>query len=106
MFAELAAYRWPGNIRELRNVMERMAILAPDPITPAAVPLEIRFPRAESAASTLEESRARAESDLIRQALEQAAWNVAAAARALGIERTRLHKRMKALGIERKQPAG
>lgn len=106
VFAELAAYRWPGNIRELRNVMERMAILAPDPITPAAVPLEIRFPRAESAASTLEESRARAESDLIRQALEQAAWNVAAAARALGIERTRLHKRMKALGIERKQPAG
>lgn len=86
--------------------MERMAILAPDPITTAAVPLEIRFPRAHGAMSTLEESRAQAESDLIRQALERAGWNVAAAARALGVERTRLHKRIKALGIERKQPAG
>jgi two-component system, NtrC family, nitrogen regulation response regulator NtrX len=98
VFDALRAYRWPGNIRELRNVVERMAILAPDPITPDAVPVEIRLPRG-AGASTLEETRAQAERQTIRRALEQAGWNVAAAARALGVERTRLHKRMKALGI-------
>jgi len=101
VFEELRAYRWPGNIRELRNVVERMAILAPDPITVDAVPVEIRLSRQAGAASTLEETRAQAERDTIRRALEQAGWNVAAAARALGIERTRLHKRMRALGLER-----
>jgi two-component system nitrogen regulation response regulator NtrX len=99
--AALGAYRWPGNIRELRNVVERMAILAPDPITCDALPLEIRLPRDAAAASTLEEARAQAERELIRGALDRAAWNVAAAARALGIERTHLHKRMRALGLEK-----
>jgi two-component system, NtrC family, nitrogen regulation response regulator NtrX len=98
--AALRAYRWPGNIRELRNVVERMAILAPDPITCDALPLEIRLPQA-AAASTLGEARAHAEREVIREALDRAAWNVAAAARALGIERTHLHKRMRALGLDK-----
>ena len=101
VFEEFRAYRWPGNIRELRNVVERMAILAPDPITVDAVPVEIRLSRQAGPASTLEETRAQAERETIRHALEQAGWNVTAAARALGIERTRLHKRMRALGVER-----
>jgi two-component system nitrogen regulation response regulator NtrX len=42
-----------------------------------------------------------AERDRIRQALDQTDWNVAGAARVLGIERTNLHKRMKALGLNR-----
>ncbi len=99
-FDTLRDYRWPGNVRELRNVVERMAILSPsDPITVESVPLEIRIPRVAAAPSSLEEIRARAERDLIRQALEEACGNVSAAARALGIERTRLHKRIRALGI-------
>ena len=101
VFEELRAYRWPGNIRELRNVVERMAILAPDPITADAVPVEIRLSRQPGGATTLEETRAQAERDAIRRALEQAGWNVAAAARTLGVERTRLHKRIRALGLER-----
>ena len=100
VFEEFRAYRWPGNIRELRNVVERMAILAPDPISADAVPLEIRLSRQAGAPSTLEETRAQAERDLIRQALDQAGWNISAAARALGIERTRLHKRIRALGLD------
>jgi two-component system, NtrC family, nitrogen regulation response regulator NtrX len=102
VFEEFRAYRWPGNIRELRNAVERMAILAPDPITAEAVPLEIRLARQADVPSTLEETRAQAERDVIREALERAGWNVSAAARALGIERTRLHKRIRALGLERR----
>jgi len=101
VFEALGAYRWPGNIRELRNVVERMAILAPDPITADAVPVEIRLSRQAGAPSTLEETRAQAERDLVREALDHAGWNISAAARALGIERTRLHKRIRALGLER-----
>jgi two-component system, NtrC family, nitrogen regulation response regulator NtrX len=101
VFEELHAYRWPGNIRELRNVVERMAILSPDPITADAIPVEIRLARQAGAPTTLEETRAQAERDMIRQALDRAGWNVAAAARALGVERTRLHKRIRALGLER-----
>jgi two-component system nitrogen regulation response regulator NtrX len=101
VFDLLRGYRWPGNIRELRNVVERMAILASDPITGEVVPLEIRLPRQAGAPSTLEETRAQAEREVIRQALAHAGGNVAAAARALGIERTRLHKRLRALGLDK-----
>jgi two-component system nitrogen regulation response regulator NtrX len=103
-FVELRDYRWPGNVRELRNVVERMAILSADPITADAIPLEVRFPRKAAASSTLEETRAGAERDLVRQALEQAGGNVSAAARALGVERTRLHKRIRALGLDKDVP--
>jgi two-component system, NtrC family, nitrogen regulation response regulator NtrX len=97
----LERYHWPGNIRELRNTVERMAILSPeDQITGDSVPLEIRTPPA-SRSSGLHEVRDSAERDRIRQALEQTEWNVAGAARVLGIERTNLHKRMKALGLNR-----
>ena len=97
----LEGYAWPGNVRELRNTVERMAILTPgDRITAASVPLEIRMP-AKTRASSLQETRESAERDRIVQALEQSNWNVSSAARALGIERTHLHKRLKALGLSR-----
>jgi len=100
VFAALRNYRWPGNVRELRNLIERIAILAPaDGITAESIPLEIRLPRDNGLPSSLEATRAQAERDLLRQALEQAGGNVSAAARALGIERTRLHKRIRALGL-------
>ena len=101
VFEELRAYRWPGNVRELRNVVERMAILSPDMIGADAIPVEIRLSAERGSASTLEETRAQAERETIRRALEEAGWNVAAAARALGVERTRLHKRIRTLGLER-----
>jgi two-component system nitrogen regulation response regulator NtrX len=97
----LERHHWPGNIRELRNTVERMAILSPDDhITIDSVPLEIRTPPSSRHAG-LHDVRDSAERDRIRQALEQTDWNVAGAARVLGIERTNLHKRMKALGLSR-----
>jgi two-component system nitrogen regulation response regulator NtrX len=98
----LRSYRWPGNIRELRNTLERMAILTTTgTITKESIPLEIRASPENSMPSSLEEARIRAEREGVRQALEESGWNVSAAARALGIERTNLHKRMRALGITR-----
>jgi two-component system nitrogen regulation response regulator NtrX len=95
----LSRYDWPGNIRELRNVIERMAILSPgERLTVSSIPLEIRTPK-EPAPSSLHAARDAAERERIVKALEAARGNVSSAARALGIERTHLHKRLRALGI-------
>jgi two-component system nitrogen regulation response regulator NtrX len=97
----LERYEWPGNVRELRNAVERMAILTPGPrITLDSIPLEIRLP-ASAPAAGLHGVRDAAERERIVQALEQTNWNVAGAARVLGIERTNLHKRIRALGLSR-----
>jgi two-component system nitrogen regulation response regulator NtrX len=100
----LQAYPWPGNVRELKNVVERMAILTPEEeIGVESIPMEIRRYREAPAKSTVQEARESAERDHILRALETAEWNVSSAARALGMERTNLHKRMRALGIARER---
>jgi two-component system, NtrC family, nitrogen regulation response regulator NtrX len=96
----LRAHSWPGNVRELRNIIERMAILTfSENINMESVPLEIRISPANMFNSSLEEIRTHAERNRIRQALEQSDWNVSAAARALGVGRTHLHKRIRSLGL-------
>ena len=98
----LESYAWPGNARELRNVIERMAILTPgERLGLDSVPLEIRLPKDSAARSSIQDARQAAEREHIQRALEQSNWNVSSAARALGMERTNLHKRIRALGITR-----
>jgi two-component system nitrogen regulation response regulator NtrX len=97
----LARHTWPGNVRELRNVIERMAILTPGPrITSESIPLELRMPQ-PSRSNGLQDIRDSAERDRILRALEDTEWNVSGAARLLGVERTSLHKRIRALGLRR-----
>jgi two-component system nitrogen regulation response regulator NtrX len=95
--------KWPGNARELRNAVERMAILSHDDmLTSAAIPLELRMPQRDNGArSSVQEARESAEREHVLRALEEAGWNVSSAARALGMERTNLHKRIRALGLAR-----
>jgi len=97
--------RWPGNARELRNAVERMAILsAEDVLTMAAIPLELRIPQRDNGTrSSVQEARESAEREHVLRALEEAGWNVSSAARVLGMERTNLHKRIRALGLARGQ---
>ena len=103
VFPILERYPWPGNARELRNAVERMVILTSgDRLTAGSIPIEIRTLR-EAAPSGLQQARDSAERDEIRRALEETDWNVAAAARALGVERTNLHKRIRALGLCREK---
>lgn len=102
VFSVLESYAWPGNARELKNTIERMAILSPsDRIASSAVPLEIRLMPDIEPRSNLHQTRDSAERESILKALEQTDWNVSGAARVLGIERTNLHKRIRALGISK-----
>jgi two-component system nitrogen regulation response regulator NtrX len=98
----LESYAWPGNARELRNVIERMAILtAGERLTRDSIPVEVRVQREPGPKSTIQEARESAEREHILRALEESSWNVSGAARALGMERTNLHKRIRALGLTR-----
>jgi len=100
-FAALGRFSWPGNARELKNVVERMAILtAGGRLGLESVPAEIRSPR-EPARSSVQDARDAAEREHLLRALEQSNWNVSSAARSLGMERTNLHKRIRALGLTR-----
>jgi two-component system, NtrC family, nitrogen regulation response regulator NtrX len=102
VFAMLESYAWPGNARELRNVIERMAILTQgERLTRESIPVEIRVQRESGPKSTIQEARESAEREHILRALEESNWNVSGAARALGMERTNLHKRIRALGLSR-----
>ena len=102
VYPMLESYAWPGNARELRNAIERMAILtAGERLTREAIPVEIRVQRDAGPRSSIQEARESAERDHILRALEEANWNVSGAARALGMERTNLHKRIRALGLSR-----
>lgn len=96
----IVSYDWPGNVRELRNAL-RQALLNGDGATITALDLCIAadptasLPRNLTAWPTLDEK------DLILDALQGARWNVAKAARNLGIGRATIHRKMKALGISR-----
>ena len=104
VYPVLEGYAWPGNARELRNAIERMAILTPgERLTRDAIPVEIRLQREHGPRSSVQEARASAEREHILRALEESNWNVSGAARALGMERTNLHKRIRALGISREK---
>jgi formate hydrogenlyase transcriptional activator len=108
----LVSYSWPGNIRELENLLERAVLLSPGrelrvPLSelrnqPAAAAAEENPPAVSAAApiATLEE----AERQHILRALKQTGWRIAGqrgAANVLGMKRTTLQARMRKLGIRR-----
>jgi formate hydrogenlyase transcriptional activator len=96
----LVRYHWPGNIRELQNLMERAVILSPGPVL--RVPLAGLQNRPERAANKIETLQD-AERRHITDALEAANWVVGGpkgAAALLGMKRTTLQWRMDKLGIK------
>ena len=102
--AALVARPWPGNIRELKNMMERLVILSPSQeITCAHLPLPADGKRDRKIESgqfpTLEEARKAYEREYVERTLEAENGNVARTAAALGLERSHLYRKMKALGI-------
>jgi two-component system nitrogen regulation response regulator NtrX len=98
----LMRYSWPGNVRELRNLIERLVIVCPQQrIEPHHLPPELfRGSRdAQQPYASLHEARAAYEREFILRKLEEHQWNMSRAAVALGLERSHLYRKMKALGI-------
>ena len=97
----LNAYQWPGNIRELQNLVERAVILSNDGVLPNPLPATgTQTAIASTAATTLRES----ERSLILQTLEEVRWVIGGpkgAAAKLGLKRTTLIHKMQKLGIRR-----
>jgi two-component system nitrogen regulation response regulator NtrX len=106
----LRNYHWPGNVRELRNTIERVVIMhtgqkvsAPD-IPPLGAdepaPVSARF-------STFRDASEAHQRDFIRAKLAEAEGNVSRAAELMGMDRSHLYRRMRALGINvREERAG
>jgi two-component system nitrogen regulation response regulator NtrX len=101
----LGRYRWPGNVRQLRNFVERLAILSPaERIDDAFVEAELSAVIGEEGPSapamTLKEAVAQTERQVIERAVRAADGNMSEAARRLGLERAHLYKKARALGME------
>jgi len=110
--ARLAAYSWPGNVRELKNIAERLVIMSGETITLGDLPETIAGVRPAPQPSatggprpTLRDFRESAERQFVLETLEENGWNISRTAQILGIERTNLHKKIKALGL-RKDESG
>jgi DNA-binding NtrC family response regulator len=125
----LAKRSWPGNVRELKNVVERMVILSGDRVTiadlpedPHASPFDDDSDANASAQDapepddgscrpsapgvppgylTLREHREKSEKNYILETLRLTGWNISRTAVVLGVERTNLHKKIRAYGIKR-----
>jgi DNA-binding NtrC family response regulator len=100
----LATYRWPGNIRELENLMERLvAVNDREWITDEDLPLEYHFAKLDSAPpggeALFQEACDTFERNFILRALERADWNVTATARYLGIPLSTLKHKMARLDL-------
>jgi two-component system nitrogen regulation response regulator NtrX len=99
---ELQNYSWPGNVRELRNTIERVVIMNPGvKIFAADLPphgkeeapvASFRFPSFKEATDAYHR-------EFIQRKLDEAEGNVSRAAELMGVDRSHLYRRMRALGI-------
>jgi two-component system nitrogen regulation response regulator NtrX len=106
----LAGLPWPGNVRELKNFIWRLAILTPGP----QIDLEDLDLTAPSGAAPedldglmslphFREARAQFEKEYLRRKLSENQGNVSLTAEKLGLERSHLHRKLKAYGLEPKR---
>ncbi|WP_018687879.1 sigma-54-dependent transcriptional regulator [Ahrensia kielensis] len=110
--AVLQAHSWPGNIRQLRNTIERIMILTRDesdeiPITVDKLPAELsdNLPKAPTESDThimslpLREARERFERDYLLAQISRFGGNISRTAEFIGMERSALHRKLKSLGV-------
>jgi transcriptional regulator with PAS, ATPase and Fis domain len=98
--AALLSYPWPGNIRELRNVIERAVVLSgSDTIGPAELPEKIRSHDGSRTMGTLKDRLDSCEETIIREMLQANDWNKEDTARQLGVDLATLYRKIKKLGI-------
>jgi len=97
----LMEYDWPGNVRELKNTIERLVIMNPDETIDTKEIQPVKAAKSVySSFNTLRDAREQFEKDFIIKKLQENNWNVSKTAEDLEIERSNLHRKIKALGIE------
>ncbi|HPX60494.1 MAG TPA: sigma-54 dependent transcriptional regulator [Deltaproteobacteria bacterium] len=108
----LSRYVWPGNVRELRNIVERILIMTPGrQVTAGDVPTLLggggarkesgdRRMDGVSLPATLREAREDFEREFIIRKLEENDWNISRTADLIELERSNLHRKIKAYGID------
>lgn len=118
--AVLQASEWPGNVRQLRNVVERLLILAngepPGPITAQHLPSEAQAGAGAAGGSmqmismSLRDAREHFEREYLAMQITRFGGNVSRTAAFIGMERSALHRKLKALGVDTslgvKEPQG
>lgn len=109
--AALQAYQWPGNVRQLRNVIEWLLIMAPDdtarPINSSMLPSEIFSNTPATLASIdtdimsmpLREAREVFERKYLRAQISRFGGNISRAAQFIGMERSALHRKLRSLNL-------
>ncbi len=109
--AALQAHGWPGNVRQLRNNVERLLILATgdpaDPITLDTLPPEVSVVRTGARqdsndkiiAMPLRDAREHFERDYLEAQIERFGGNISKTASFVGMERSALHRKLKSLGV-------
>jgi two-component system nitrogen regulation response regulator NtrX len=115
----LQAYEWPGNVRQLRNLMDWLLIMAPggpgDPIRPDMLPPEIGArapavlnidPAADIMSLPLREARDLFETQYLQAQLLRFGGNISRTAQFVGMERSALHRKLKQLGVHSDEKVG
>ena len=106
----MVKHSWPGNVRELKNFIERVYILTPSDFVDVhdlkfAGLIEKKVMGSSSSAeltefSTFREARAEFEKDFLIKKIQENGGNISKTAEAIGLERSYLHRKIKAYGIE------
>lgn len=109
--AALQAHDWPGNVRQLRNNVERLLILATgdpsQPITLATLPPEVSVVRSGTASNEnervigmpLRDAREHFEREYLQAQIDRFGGNISRTASFVGMERSALHRKLKSLGL-------
>ncbi len=103
----LLRYYWPGNVRQLRRVIQGACALVPDGGVLEEEHLQMHFPKNETlelprlAGRSLQEVMAELERGILERGLRESEWNITRTARALGISRQHLHNRIRLHGLQR-----
>ena len=104
----LKKYPWPGNVRELKNLVERLMIMTPDDVIEAKdIPPPFSRPYeqktgldTQTLSGSLKEAKGQFEKAFIEAKLLECNWNISQTAELIGIERSNLHKKIKAYGLD------
>jgi two-component system, NtrC family, nitrogen regulation response regulator NtrX len=97
----LQKHSWPGNIRELKNVLERLVIMTPSKTINAGDMFVPESPGSDYfSLNTLKDARDAFEKDFLIKKLDENAWNISKTAEVLDMERSNLHRKIKAYDIK------